>query len=162
MRQARADVGGTQIEAIIAAERACSRLCLEFTRSVDTGAYEAAAALFTEDGEFTRRGSTFRGHEAIARSFDEILGGWHGRARNPSWRVRHLCTNIMIDVVSPTEATGVSYYTIYLYKGPDVAGLATISGPGLIGDYVDRFVRTGDGWRISRREARSLLAGPGA
>lgn len=149
-----------QLEDVVAAERACSRLCLEFARHVDLGAYEDAAALFAHEGEFSRRGATFRGRDAIARSFDEILGGWRGRARNPSWRVRHVCTNILIDIVTEKEAAGASYYTIYLYKGGEIAGLAPIRSPALIGDYIDSFVKTDEGWRIGRREARSLLAGP--
>lgn len=143
-------------------ERECVRLVLDFARYADQGEYEKVAQLFAEAGTFTRRGETFRGHAAIADSIDALLQNRRSAPRKPSWRVRHFCSNIVIDVVSAERALGASYYTIYRYQGERLEGVPPIPGPALIGDYADVFVHTPAGWRFESREVRPAFLNPAA
>ena len=141
---------------------ACERLVLNFARYADQGEYEKVGALFGEAGVFTRRGETFRGAAAIADSIDAMLKNRRSAPTNPWWRIRHFCSNLVIDVESAEQAIGHSYYTIYRYQGEPVDGIPAISGPALIGDYVDVFMRTPGGWRFKSREVRPAFFVPAA
>jgi len=141
-------------------ERACNRLVVDFVRHIDNGDYDDAARLFTTDGRFVRRGQTFSGQSAIAASVEEILQARREHPRQPSWRVRHVCTNVFLDVLDENRAAGGSYYLIYRYTGGSVEGAAPVKGASLIGDYADDYVRTSAGWRIARREAKPVFFEP--
>lgn len=143
-------------------EHACTRLVLDFARYADEGEYEKAASLFAEAGTFTRRGETFRGHAAIADSVDALLQNRRSAPKKPSWRVRHFCSNIVIDVATPERALGAAYYTIYRYQGDAFQAIPPVSGPALIGNYADVFVLTPDGWRFESREVRPAFFNPAA
>lgn len=143
-------------------ERACQRLVLEFALHADRGDHDKLAELFTADGRFTRRGETFAGHAAIADSVDQLLQNRRPSPKQPAWRVRHFCSNVLIEVRNSESAVGRSYYTIYRYQGDPVEGVPPISGPALIGEYADEFVRTPAGWRIANREVRPAFFVPGA
>lgn len=143
-------------------ERACERLVYDFARYADQGAYEKVASLFADDGTFTRRGETFRGHSAIAESIDALLQNRRSAPKKPWWRVRHFCSNLVIDVTGAGQAVGASYYTIYRYQGSPVDGVPPIAGPALIGDYADLYVRTAAGWRFFSREVRPAFVNPAA
>lgn len=141
---------------------ACERLVLDFARYADQGEYEKVGALFADAGTFTRRGETFCGGAAISDSIDAMLKNRRSAPKNPWWRIRHFCSNIVIDVASAEEAVGLSYYTIYRYQGDPVEGVPPIVGPALIGDYADVFVRTSAGWRFKSREVRPAFFNPAA
>lgn len=141
---------------------ACERVVLDFARYADQGEYEKVGALFTDAGTFTRRGETFRGSAAISESIDAMLKNRRSAPEHPWWRVRHFCSNIVIDVTSADQAAGQSYYAIYRYQGDPIAGVPPIVGPALIGDYTDVFVRTSAGWRFQSREVRPAFFNPAA
>lgn len=141
---------------------ACERLVLDFARYADQGEYEKVAALFADTGTFTRRGETFHGSTEISDSIDALLKNRRSAPKNPWWRVRHFCSNIVIDVTSAKQAVGLSYYTIYRYQGDPVDGVPPVVGPALIGDYADVFVRTSIGWRFQSREVRPVFFNPAA
>ena len=56
-------------------------------------------------------------------------------------------STIHIVPVDSDHATGVSYATIY--SAP--AGESSVSSFALMGEYHDEFVRTAEGWKISKR-----------
>ena len=147
---------------MLSIERACQRLVLEFALHADCGEYDKLAQLFAPDGRFTRRGETFRGHAAIADSVDQLLQNSREAPKFPWWRVRHFCSNVLIDVRSPERARGSAYYTIYRYQGAPVDGVPPITGPALIGGYADEFILTPDGWRFASREVQPAFFNPGA
>lgn len=147
---------------VIEAERACTRLVMDFAAHADLGDYELVAALFTGDGSFVRRGETFQGRTAIADSIDAQLQNRRSAPRRPWWRVRHFCSNVRIEVEAPDQATGTAYYVIYRYQGEVVEGVPPIMGPALVGDYADVYVRTVEGWRIARREVHPAFTNPNA
>ena len=83
-------------------ERECGRLPLLFARYADNGDHAALANLFTEDCEFARPFQPehpFYGRDRVQAIFRD----------RPPILVRHLVTNVMVEVISPTEARGTNY-----------------------------------------------------
>ena len=83
-------------------ERDCGRLPLLFARYADNGDHAALAALFTEDCEFARPfqpDHPFYGRERVQAIFRD----------RPPILVRHIVSNVLIEVVSETEARGTNY-----------------------------------------------------
>lgn len=143
-------------------ERACARLVHDFARHADRGEYEKLAELFTPDGHFIRRGEIFNGRTAIADAVDALLQNRRSAPKRPWWRVRHFCSNVVIDVTAADRAVGSAYYAIYRYQGDPVEGVPPVTGPALIGDYADAFVLSPEGWRIASREIVPVFFNPGA
>ena len=121
------------------AEHEISRLTTQFALLNDSGDWEAVAAMFTEDARFVRPagGDPVVGRAAILASF----------ASRPPRKSCHLITNIVVDVISETEAK--SRCTLLLYAAP--AGESNAASPALIGGFRDTLVRTSDGWRFAER-----------
>lgn len=113
------------------AERDCERLVHLFVHAVDHREYETLRQVLAADAVFDRLGTRFEGLEAI-------LG--YMATRPPELFVRHVCTNLLVDVTSPDAASGSSYFTFF-----------RSSQPSLVGEYRDTFKRTASGWRIATR-----------
>lgn len=126
-------------------ERECERLALQYASYIDRGEAARIADLFTEDAEFVAVRATMKGRTAI------VEGMGHRESRRDR-RSRHVCTNILIDVTGETTATGTVYMTVYRHDDPEDPDLRPSDIPASVGDYRDRYERTSDGWRISRRE----------
>lgn len=71
-----------------------------------------------------------QGREAILAAF----------AARPPRRTRHVCSNVVVEVESPTNARGTSAMVLF-----------TADGPPLAGSFHDRFALTDDGWRFAER-----------
>jgi len=128
---------------------ACTDLVLDYAVYRDQGNVDGYAGLFTLDGSLTVQGKTTTGREALRARIRQARSG-------P--RTRHLVSTIRITPIDENRASGVSYATIYSARRPGIgADSATEAGPlmvkrfAAIGDYVDEFVRTDDGWRIHKR-----------
>lgn len=83
-------------------ERECGRLPLLFARYADSGDHAALAQLFTEDCDFARPfqpDHPFHGRDRVQAIFRD----------RPPILVRHIVTNVLIEVISPTEARGTNY-----------------------------------------------------
>ena len=128
-------------------ERACERLITDYARFVDFGNAARIAELFTPDGVWEGPGARMEGQEAIRAGF------W--RREGVTRRVsRHVCTNVAIDVLGPSEARGLSYLINYRHDrrdGDDPGAPAPAGPPKYVGEYHDRFVRTAEGWRFAER-----------
>lgn len=125
---------------------ACRRLIAEFVWHVDRNDYHALVELFAPDGVFERPGAIMVGRQAILAAME---------LRSRDRLTRHFCTDPIIDIVSPTAANGRCY--VSLQSAPraergDQSGMRVT----LVGEYHDRFVLTGDGWRIAYRTARII------
>jgi ketosteroid isomerase-like protein len=135
------------------AERECERLIMVYSHLIDGGEAERVAELFADDGVW----------ESESRRADgraEIRGLFRRRQSKVQRTSRHVCTNIVVDVVSATEAVGLTYYTLYRYEGGEGSTKAPLNGPVMIGDYRDRFVLTSEGWRFSHRRASAAFVQP--
>lgn len=91
------------------------------------------AALYAEDGVMFRPTAP---NEPV-RGRAQILQSLHAR---PPRTTRHVCANVVIDVVSEAEATGES--AMLLFTG---------AAQPLVGSFHDRFILTADGWRFAER-----------
>jgi len=122
---------------------ACTDLVMDYAVFRDRVDVEGYAGLFSVDGSLTLRGKTISGQEAIRARISEALNG-------P--RTRHLMSTIRITPLDDNHAIGVSYATIYSAPRPELSSTpALVQSFTAVGDYVDEFVRTDTGWRISRR-----------
>ena len=65
---------------------------------------------------------------------------------------RHVCNNLLIDVIDEDHAESVVYLTLYRHDHEKPKALAPLESPFMVGEYRDRFIRTPDGWRIAHRE----------
>lgn len=126
-------------------ERACQRLVTEYCHLVDHGEAAKVADQFTDDGVWTSRENTMTGRTAIAR-------GFAARQANTARMSRHICNNLLIEVIDEDHARGVVYLTLHRHDGAPERHVSPMGFPEMVGEYRDDFVRTPDGWRFRRRE----------
>jgi SnoaL-like domain len=81
--------------------RLCSDVITRYTHFVDLGEAERVPELFTEDGLFTTPTEEHKGQEALSTRFKFVA---EEAVRLP-WVLRHVCTNVLVDAVSPEEAS---------------------------------------------------------
>jgi|GEM_PF-531669 len=131
---------------------ACTDLVLDYALYRDQLDAEKLAALFTQDARLSVQGKTYIGQQAI-RARTTLM-----RSTEAVPKTRHLMSTIRIRQVSADKATGISYVTVYAGADPslessdkDESGLETVKGFAIIGNYIDEFERTAQGWRIARR-----------
>ena len=136
------------------AERACERLVYRYAQLLDLGQQDKVPELFVDDGVWELPGRIrFAGRA-------ELDAGIPTRLTAPGRTARHLCMNVVIDVLGPDEAVGTSYMVNYRYDDPSgvPADPAPTGDPVYIGEYRDRFVRTEDGWRFHQRRTELAFA----
>lgn len=136
------------------AERACERLIAEYARRVDFGEAAAIADLFTEDGRW-EGDQVFEGQAQIREWFE----GRQALTRRIS---RHVCTNVIVEVISPTEARGHCYMVNYRHdraEGDESLPVPT-EVPKYVGELHDEFRLTDDGWRFSSRRVSVAFRRP--
>ncbi|WP_406135061.1 nuclear transport factor 2 family protein [Streptomyces sp. NBC_01089] len=134
------------------AERACERLITEFVRRLDLGEPGGVAELFTVDGvwEWAEGDRRIQGREALRAYFGS----------RPADRLsRRVCTNILVTVVSGSEATATTYFTTYRMDG-HTGGMAPPRIPTQVGHYEDAFRKVGGEWLLSTRSTFLAFAGP--
>ena len=127
-------------------EHLCQRLSLEFARLNDQGRHEDVAGLFLDDGVFCRPLAP----ENPLAGRESILSDLRRRSANVSFR--HVCSNILVDVLSEREALGETYFTVYRQEWTVAERPREFSGTIYVGRYEDRFWKTGAGWRIKERQ----------
>ena len=137
----------------ISIERACGRLPLLFAKYADNGDHAALAQLFTEDCEFARPlqpAYPFYGRAAVQGVFRD----------RPPILVRHIVSNVLVDVISPTEARGSNYLAMLSSHAstepPQEAGALYVGG------FEDHYVKTAEGWQFKSRYGRVVLHQGGA
>ncbi len=128
---------------------ACTDLVLDYALYRDQLDVESFVALFTREARLSVQGKTFVGTDAIRARLQ-------GAKRGP--KTRHLMSTIRISPVSANRATGISYVTVYAgsaalqEKARQQEGeLEAVNGFAMIGNYIDEFERTPEGWRIASR-----------
>jgi ketosteroid isomerase-like protein len=114
----------------------------EYCRALDAMELDAVAALFTADC-VVEYGPDLHSSGA--------LGLRHDLGRMWRWaRTAHHSSNVLLRFPGPDEARATSSVWAW-HEAPD-GSTATMTG-----QYHDRLVRTGDGWRIAHR--RQLMTG---
>ena len=133
-----------QIETL-AIKDACQLVSLRFGRLQDASQHDDLAGLLTADATYVRLGEEL----TVEKFIDWIK-------TTPPNKTRHFVTPTEVEILDENTAQGLTYYTIYLYGGDDEAPYP-LEGPFVVGEYHERFARTDDGWKISRREARIIF-----
>lgn len=121
------------------AKIACTDLVMDYAHHRDNFNAESFANLFTEDGVLVIGEDRWQGRAAIQARIEAL---------DNSATTRHYMSSIRVSPIDADHASGVSY--VVIYRAPQ--GNPAISGPILIGDYIDRYVRTEAGWKIAHRE----------
>lgn len=129
----------------------CQELVLQFALLNDTRQYEKLAGLFADDGVFYR---PMRPEHGL-KGRQQILEDMRRKPENLS--SFHVCTNILINVESTTQASGITYFTVYLGStaASGHAGLAAFEGTIYVGQYEDEFRRHGQRWYLQNRRGRN-------
>ena len=136
-----------EIEKMLA-EHECSRLCTEFHLNIDAYQHDKVTLLFAPDAKWHHVSGLFDSTAKIRAYLD---------SKSTSPIVRHLVTNVLIDVVDADFATGTAYVTVF-YAEP---GQETLGPPIVLVTYHDEFRRTEAGWRFASRRPVVTLRGPG-
>ncbi len=129
---------------------ACAQLVRRSIALSDAERWEELSALYAEDAMMNRPsdpGRWFTGRAAILEGF----------RRRPHRTARHLISNLVVDVISQTEAQAST--TVALFVGPARDGSDPVRsvGPVLIGAFDDLLRREGGVWRIARRTGSLTL-----
>lgn len=137
----------TLVERLLA-EQACQRVLAQAARCVDTRDFEGFASLFAPEGVLQRPG----GEPIVGRA--AIAAAYKGRA--PGRMTRHLLTNVIIDVASPTTACALA--SVLLWSADEASEPTPQGRPAharqLLGTFEDRFVCVEGRWLIEERAAR--------
>jgi len=120
----------------------CGKLPLLFAKYADGGDYEAIAELFAEDCVYARPFQPqveHRGRDTVRAMFRD----------RPPILVRHVVSNVLVEVLSDKEARGTNYVTMLSNHAstepPQEAG-------GIyVGEFVDHYVKTKHGWKFQSR-----------
>ncbi|WEK45397.1 MAG: nuclear transport factor 2 family protein [Candidatus Andeanibacterium colombiense] len=135
------------------AEREIALLPLLFAKYADNGDHAALAALFTEDCSFARPfqpDHPFHGRDRVQAIFRD----------RPPILVRHIVTNVLVELVSDTAAKGTNYLAMLSshasVEPPQEAGALYVGG------FEDEYAKTADGWKFAKRAGRVVLHQGGA
>lgn len=127
-------------------EHECERLVMRYCHLIDGGEAGRVPELFTDDGVWASPGTRMVGR-------DELSAAMNHRQARRDLRSRHVCSTFVCDVIDEDRATGVVYLSLYRREsGTEHEGPVGMSGPTMVGEYRDEFVRTEHGWRIASRE----------
>jgi len=129
-------------------EQECSKLPLLFARYADNGDHAALARLFTQDCKFARPFQPqypFYGRDRVQAIFRD----------RPPILVRHIVTNVLVEVVSETEARGSNYLTMLSNHASTVPPQE--AGGIYVGGFEDHYVLDNGLWRFAERAGMIAL-----
>ena len=117
-----------------------ARTLTRFFNYFDQWRYDDMVALFAPDGVWHRQGKALRG--------EAILAALNARSRTQT--VRHVITNIQVDVVDAAAADFVLYVTAYMHD----TGTKSLSPPKIQAPYLllvvpGGLVKIGDDWKVA-------------
>jgi len=82
---------------------------------------------------------------------EQLRKGFGAREANTARMSRHVCNNLLLEVIDNDHAEGTVYLTLYRHDGEEGRKLSPLEGTAVVGEYRDRFVRTAQGWRFEER-----------
>ncbi|MEO8602313.1 MAG: nuclear transport factor 2 family protein [bacterium] len=125
-------------------------LVARYAHAADSGRFDDVAAAFSPDGVLeTPDRFEHRGREAIGA----FLGGTRTALADATDvpLIRHHVSNLRIDLIDPTSATGAAYFFVVTQRGPDHWGR-----------YRDRYVCLDGSWLFAHRRVRLDGYAPGS
>jgi len=127
----------------------CHNLMARYAQFIDDGMATRVAELFAGDGCYETPTVRCVGREQV-REFFAAREGMAGRTN------RHVFANVDMRVEDAAHASARS--VCIEYRSDDAtAAVPTETRPALVGDYLDRFVRTDAGWRFADRRVVIVL-----
>lgn len=137
---------------VIAAEHECMRLIALYAHYIDFGQAALVSGLFTPDGIWESPKKTLSGHAELHAAF--------ALRQQVRRRSRHICTNSVVNVLSRTDASGLTYFTLYRRDDASDGERLPASAPWAIGEYRDQFRCIDGGWRFAHRVVSFGFGGP--
>ena len=132
----------------LVAEHECGKLPLLFAKYADNGDHAALAALFTQDCELARPfqpDHPFVGRERVQAIFRD----------RPPILMRHIVTNVLVEVLSETEARGTNYLSMLSSHASTEPPQE--SGALYVGGFEDEYVKLDGAWKFRRRHGMVAL-----
>jgi ketosteroid isomerase-like protein len=129
-------------------EAECGNLPLLYARYSDNGDHAALARLFADDAIYVRpfeEDDPLCGRATIHAMFRD----------RPPTLVRHIVSNVLVEVIDEHHATGTSYLTVVSTSGGTTPPQE--SKALFVGECVDEFVKTSEGWKFGRRAGMIAL-----
>jgi len=130
---------------------ALSRIVIDHAWLTDHGRADEVHELYVEEGElFLTPDVVLRGRSAIRDWGRQLVAA-------PPWRlIKHICGSMRFTAIGADAAEGYTSMAVYMTAGDDAA----TTMPWSVGEDHDRFVRTGQGWRlVSRRWTEHFARG---
>ncbi len=136
----------------LAIEWQCAKLLTHYYNLVDQGDFDTAVTLFTPDVVWSMDGDEYHGQDGNLSGMHKLLD---------ESLIRHVISNIVVTVIDEDHAEAVTYLVVYCYPKRDVAGgkLETVAA-NRFSEVANTLVRTEEGWHISRREIKTVMATP--
>lgn len=122
----------------------CCQLLVRFYDHFDRWNYAEMVALFAVDGVWHRAGKVLAGHEAIVAEL---------KLRSTTQKIRHVLSNLLVDVRDPGHADVQAYLTVYRHDDGKPSGgtPAVIASPAMLLLVKASLVLTPQGWRIAQQ-----------
>jgi len=125
-------------------QQECAGVIVQYAHKVDHLDVEGFVNLFTKDAVYKQaaQDKPWIGH-------DQIRAWIKTYPRDQT--VRHVASNILVDVIDENHAKASSYTTVYK-SAPNQAGQPSPrTTPRCVVEYLDEFIRQPDGWKIKSR-----------
>lgn len=127
------------------AKAAVAELITRYTALIDTGDWDAIAALYTEDGRMSRPSAPddfIVGRTAILEAF----------VARPRREARHVVANVLVTIDDDSHARATSQILLFTGSAADDGGIPFQSAsPPMVGTYEDKLVRSGQNWYFVER-----------
>ena len=133
----------------------CAQNLTRFFNYFDQWRYDDMAALFAPDGVWHRAGKALQGASVIVAELSK---------RSRTQTVRHVITNIQIDVADDSSAEFVLYITAYIHdSGAKAVDPPKIQMPSLLLVVPGQMVKWDGQWKIASMSMnREFVFGPAA
>lgn len=129
-------------DAARAIEWDCAQILTRFFNLFDQWRYEEMAELFAPEGVWHRLGKALQGRAAIMSALN---------ARSRTQTVRHVVSNVQVDVTDAASAEFLLYITAYIHDtGSRPLEPPKIRSPYLLLVVPGALVKIGEDWKIAR------------
>jgi ketosteroid isomerase-like protein len=146
-------VGTDQISAVerLAIEHECAKVVHRSLNALDEGDIAAFLALFSDDAVVERPSKP--GQPLIGK--DAIVAEYSARPRD---RISfHLCTNIVVTVMSAESAEAFCHVMLYTGRPSESSELPKAEPRHMAGTFRDTLIKKHGQWLFARREGRMIL-----
>ena len=132
-------------------EQEIERLIGRLYWHIDHRDFVSAVEIYTEDAVLIAMDVQMNGRAEVLEALEPALG---------TGTIRHVATNLVVNVVDADHATCDFYTTIYYARDAEFETAEApipFDGPQRTHDIHDQWRRTTDGWRIYRRTGETIF-----